>query len=115
MNGTFKLPSREAEYYVGLSVESGAAPLPPVFTSIHNNSSQKFLDDLVHYRKDEKYYASLAEEGRTKNLPPVITRIREESSSRFLHNLQNYRQDVYKIIDDQTYEIISNGKSEILC
>ncbi|XP_063381060.1 senecionine N-oxygenase isoform X2 [Cydia fagiglandana] len=82
MNGTFKLPSQEAmtrdweeekldraargytkrqthmmgpdqaEYYVSLSTESGAAPLPAVFTMIHNDSSQKFLDDLVHYRQD---------------------------------------------------------------
>ncbi|CAG4950225.1 unnamed protein product [Parnassius apollo] len=63
----------------------------------------------------ERYYASLASEAGTKNLPPVITKIREESSIRFLHNLKHYRQDVYKIIDDDTYEVISNGKREILC
>lgn len=63
----------------------------------------------------EKYYASLASEAGTENLPAVITKIREESSLRFLHNLKHYRQDKYKIIDDNTYEIISNGKSEILC
>ncbi|XP_022128722.1 senecionine N-oxygenase isoform X1 [Pieris rapae] len=63
----------------------------------------------------ERYYASLASEADTDNLPSVITKIREESSLRFLHNIQSYRQDVYKIIDDDTYEIISNGKKEILC
>ncbi|XP_063362370.1 senecionine N-oxygenase-like [Cydia amplana] len=82
INGTFKLPSQEAmtrdceeerldrrargltkrqthmmgpdqaEYYFSLSTESGAAPLPAVFTMIHNDSSQKFLDDLIHYRQD---------------------------------------------------------------
>ncbi|KAL0841599.1 hypothetical protein ABMA28_015258 [Loxostege sticticalis] len=63
----------------------------------------------------EKYYASLASEAGTKTLPSVLTKIREESSIRFLHNLKHYRQDIYKIIDDDTYEIISNGKREILC
>ncbi|XP_072931635.1 senecionine N-oxygenase isoform X2 [Epargyreus clarus] len=82
MNGTFKLPSSEemtehweeekkeraargytkrqahmmgpdqADYYISLSLESGASPLPPVFTKVHNDSSQKFLDDLVMYRSD---------------------------------------------------------------
>ncbi|XP_028157836.1 senecionine N-oxygenase isoform X2 [Ostrinia furnacalis] len=42
----------QAEYYVSLSTESGATPLPPVFTKVHNDSSQKFLDDLTHYRND---------------------------------------------------------------
>lgn len=63
----------------------------------------------------ERYYASLASEANTKNLPSVLTKIREESTIRFIHNLKNYRQDVYKIIDDDTYEIISNGKREVLC
>ncbi|CAB3251841.1 unnamed protein product [Arctia plantaginis] len=63
----------------------------------------------------ERYYASLATEAKTKTLPSVLTKIREESSERFLHNLKHYRQDVYKIIDDDTYEIISNGKREVLC
>ncbi|CAK1596581.1 unnamed protein product [Parnassius mnemosyne] len=119
----------QAGYYDSLSQESGAAPLPPVLTEVHNDSSLKFLHNLTHYRDDvyrlidnnsfvcyqERYYASLASEAGTKNLPSVITKIREESSIRFLHNLKHYRQDVYKIIDDNTYEVISNGKSEILC
>ncbi|CAG9133337.1 unnamed protein product [Plutella xylostella] len=113
------------DYYLSLSSESGAEALPAVFTKVHNDSSERFLDDLVRYRTDvykilsdedfEKYYASLAEEANTKGLPPVLTKIREESSNRFLHNLKNYRQDIYKIIDDDTYEVISNGKREILC
>lgn len=63
----------------------------------------------------ERYYASLASEAGTKNLPSVISKIREESSIRFLHNLQNYRQDIYKIIDDDTYEIVSDRRPELLC
>lgn len=64
----------------------------------------------------ERYYASLADEAGTKNLPSVLTKIREESTIRFMHNLKYYRQDKYKIIDDDTYEIISNdGVRKILC
>ncbi|CAH2036847.1 unnamed protein product, partial [Iphiclides podalirius] len=65
--------------------------------------------------RQERYYASLASEANTKSLPPVLTKIREESSVRFLHNLQHYRQDVYKIIDDDTYEVISDGRRQLLC
>ncbi|GBP83824.1 hypothetical protein EVAR_64749_1 [Eumeta japonica] len=74
-----------------------------------------FVQIVCAYREaEEKYYASLATEAGTKNLPSVITKIREESSIRFLHNLQHYRKDVYKVIDDDTYEIIS-GEQEALC
>ncbi|XP_068631795.1 senecionine N-oxygenase isoform X2 [Battus philenor] len=82
MNGGFKLPSSEVmmshweqekaeraargytrrqahmmgpdqgEYYIQLSQESGVEPLPPVFTTVHNDSSDKFLHDLVNYRRD---------------------------------------------------------------
>ncbi|XP_075973947.1 flavin-containing monooxygenase 1 isoform X2 [Anticarsia gemmatalis] len=82
MNGTFSLPSsaqmtedweeekqdraakgytkRQAHmmgpdqggYYISLSVESGATPLAPVFTKIHNDSSEKFIDNLTQYRDD---------------------------------------------------------------
>ncbi|OWR44028.1 flavin-dependent monooxygenase FMO3B [Danaus plexippus plexippus] len=60
----------------------------------------------------QRYYSSLATEARTKDLPSVITKMRDESSIRFLHKLQTYRMDVYKIIDDDTYEVISGGKRE---
>nr|WPH24930.1 flavin-dependent monooxygenase 3A [Chilo suppressalis] len=63
----------------------------------------------------EKYYASLAAEAGTKTLPSVLTKIREESGIRYLNNITSYRQDIYKIIDDDRYEIISNGKREVLC
>ncbi|CAG9785970.1 unnamed protein product [Diatraea saccharalis] len=63
----------------------------------------------------ERYYASLATEAGTETLPSVLTKIREESTIRFFHNLTSYRQDIYKIIDDNTYEVISNGKREVLC
>ncbi|XP_059051569.1 senecionine N-oxygenase isoform X2 [Achroia grisella] len=82
MNGTFSLPTREqmvehweeekknraargytkrqahmmgpdqASYYVSLSEESKATALPPVFTKIHNDSSDKFIHNLTHYRND---------------------------------------------------------------
>ncbi|XP_045771570.1 senecionine N-oxygenase isoform X2 [Maniola jurtina] len=82
MNGSFELPSREdmtahleeekrdraargftkrqthmmgpdqAGYYESLSSESAATPLPAVFTAVHNDSSQRFLDHLASFRND---------------------------------------------------------------
>ncbi|XP_050684351.1 senecionine N-oxygenase-like isoform X2 [Leptidea sinapis] len=82
MNGSFKLPNREAmiehweeekreraargytkrqahmmgpdqaSYYTSLSSESGCCRLQPVMAAIHDHSSQMFLDDLVNYRRD---------------------------------------------------------------
>lgn len=46
------LQQTKAEYYKSLSSESQTTPLPPVFTLIHNDSSQKFLDNLTHYRNN---------------------------------------------------------------
>ncbi|XP_063618898.1 senecionine N-oxygenase isoform X1 [Cydia splendana] len=104
MNGTFKLPSQEA-----MTRDWEEEKLDRAARGYTKRQTHMMGPD------QEKYYASLANEAQTKNLPSVITKIREESSNRFLHNLQNYRQDIYKIIDDETYEIISNGRSEILC
>ncbi|XP_041978260.1 senecionine N-oxygenase-like [Aricia agestis] len=104
MNGTFKLPS-EVEMIEHWESEK------------QERAARGYSRRQAHMMgpDQERYYASLASEANTKNLPSVITKIREESSIRFLHNLQHYRQDKYKIIDDDTYEIISNGKREILC
>lgn len=104
MNGSFRLPTRGAmaAHWEGEKRE---------------RASRGYSKRQAHMMgpDQEKYYESLSIEAKTENLPSVITKIREESSIRFLHNLKNYREDVYKIIDDDTYEIISNGKSEILC
>ncbi|XP_026751560.2 senecionine N-oxygenase [Galleria mellonella] len=104
MNGTFSLPTRQqmVEHWEEEKMDRAA---------------RGYTKRQAHMMgpDQEKYYASLASEAGTKTLPSVLTKIREESSIRFLHNLKHYRQDVYKIIDDDTYEIISNGKREILC
>ncbi|XP_011552845.2 senecionine N-oxygenase isoform X1 [Plutella xylostella] len=104
MNGSFRLPSKE-QMFVHWEEEKS------------DRAARGYTKRQAHMMgpDQEKYYASLAEEANTKGLPPVLTKIREESSNRFLHNLKNYRQDIYKIIDDDTYEVISNGKREILC
>ncbi|XP_034830912.1 senecionine N-oxygenase isoform X1 [Maniola hyperantus] len=104
MNGTFELPTRE-EMTAHLEEEK------------RDRAARGFTKRQTHMMgpDQEKYYASLATEASTDNLPSVITKIREESTIRFLHNLQSYRQDVYKIIDDHTYEIISNGTRKVLC
>lgn len=104
MNGTFRLPStKEMEAHWEEEKRDRAA--------------RGFTKRQAHMMgpDQEKYYASLATEARTKELPSVLTKIREESTIRFMNNLKNYRRDVYKIIDDNTYVIISNGKREIFC
>ncbi|CAH2106037.1 unnamed protein product [Euphydryas editha] len=104
MNGTFKLPTPNEmmRHWEEEKID---------------RASRGFTRRQAHMMgpDQEKYYASLASEASTETIPSVITKIREESSIRFLNNLQNYRQDVYKIIDNDTYEILSNGKREILC
>ncbi|XP_053607588.1 senecionine N-oxygenase isoform X2 [Plodia interpunctella] len=104
MNGSFQLPTSEqmAEHWEEEKKE---------------RASRGYTKRQAHMMgpDQERYYASLATEAGTQCLPSVLTKIREESSNRFLHNLKNYRQDIYKIIDDNTYEVISNGKREVLC
>lgn len=42
----------QGHYYDDLANVAGVTPLPPVLTKLHNDSSKRFLDDLVHYRQD---------------------------------------------------------------
>lgn len=42
----------QGQYYADLANIAGITPLPPVLTELHNKSSNRFLDDLVHYRED---------------------------------------------------------------
>ncbi|XP_034936131.1 senecionine N-oxygenase-like [Chelonus insularis] len=42
----------QGKYYDDLANIAGITPLPPVLTKLHNESSMRFLDDLVHYRED---------------------------------------------------------------
>ncbi|XP_026324896.1 senecionine N-oxygenase isoform X2 [Hyposmocoma kahamanoa] len=42
----------QADYYVTLALEGNVTPLPPVFAKVHNDSSQKFLDNLTNYRHE---------------------------------------------------------------
>lgn len=44
--------TEQGEYYDNLSNTAGITRLPPVLTKLHNESSKRFLDDLVHYRED---------------------------------------------------------------
>ncbi|XP_032682455.1 senecionine N-oxygenase-like isoform X2 [Odontomachus brunneus] len=49
----FHMMGPEQEHYFDdLANIAGLTPLPPVLTKLHNASSQRFLDDLVHYRQD---------------------------------------------------------------
>ncbi|XP_063981107.1 uncharacterized protein LOC135164569 [Diachasmimorpha longicaudata] len=42
----------QGPYYDDLANTAGLIPLPPVLTKLHNESSMRFMDDLVHYRED---------------------------------------------------------------
>lgn len=42
---------KQGHYYDDLANTAGITPLPPVLTKLHNESSTRFLDDLVHYRE----------------------------------------------------------------
>ncbi|KAG8039044.1 hypothetical protein G9C98_003351 [Cotesia typhae] len=42
----------QGDYYDDLAKTAGITPLLPVLTKLHNESSMRFLDDLVHYRED---------------------------------------------------------------
>ncbi|XP_020708737.2 senecionine N-oxygenase isoform X1 [Athalia rosae] len=43
---------KQGRYYEELSETADLDPLPPVLTTLHNESSQRFLDDLSNYRED---------------------------------------------------------------
>ncbi|KAL6427274.1 hypothetical protein ACFW04_008689 [Cataglyphis niger] len=43
---------KQGHYYDDLASIAGVVPLPSVLTKLHNESSMRFLDDLVHYRQD---------------------------------------------------------------
>ncbi|XP_066588830.1 senecionine N-oxygenase isoform X2 [Prorops nasuta] len=43
----------QGHYYDDLANTAGIIPLPPVLTKLHNESSMRFMDDLVHYREDK--------------------------------------------------------------
>lgn len=43
---------RQGQYYETLSKTADLVPLQPVLTSLHNDSSQRFLDNLTNYRED---------------------------------------------------------------
>lgn len=40
------------DYYDDLSKTAGIENLKPVMTKLHNDSSERFLDDLINFRKD---------------------------------------------------------------
>jgi len=40
------------KYYDDLARLGGLKPLDPVLTKLHNESSRRFLEDLVNYRSD---------------------------------------------------------------
>lgn len=43
---------QQDHYYDDLANIAGVTSLPPVLAKLHNESSQRFMDDLTHYRED---------------------------------------------------------------
>lgn len=43
---------KQGDYYQDLAKTAEITSLPHVLTKLHNESSKRFLDDLVHYRQD---------------------------------------------------------------
>lgn len=52
------------------------------------------------------YYLSLSEVANLKPLKPVMTSLHNFSSMRFVDDLLNFRKDNFRIVDDETFEII---------
>lgn len=46
------LHSLQLEYYNDLSTTAAIENIKPVMTYLHNESSRRFLDDLLHFRED---------------------------------------------------------------
>ncbi|XP_052871909.1 senecionine N-oxygenase-like [Anopheles cruzii] len=42
----------QGRYYEDLARTAGIEPIAPVMTKLHNESSQRFVDDLIHFRED---------------------------------------------------------------
>ncbi|XP_049545337.1 senecionine N-oxygenase-like [Anopheles darlingi] len=42
----------QGQYYDDLAQTAGIKPIAPVMTKLHNESSQRFVDDLIHFRDD---------------------------------------------------------------
>lgn len=43
---------KQGNYYLELSNMAGLEPIPPVMTELHNESSRRFNQDLLHFRDD---------------------------------------------------------------
>uniref|UniRef100_A0AAG5D1I0 Flavin-containing monooxygenase n=1 Tax=Anopheles atroparvus TaxID=41427 RepID=A0AAG5D1I0_ANOAO len=42
----------QGHYYADLAKTADIEPIAPVMTKLHNESSQRFVDDLIHFRED---------------------------------------------------------------
>ncbi|KFB45944.1 AGAP010399-PA-like protein [Anopheles sinensis] len=42
----------QGQYYADLARTADIEPIAPVMTKLHNESSQRFVDDLIHFRED---------------------------------------------------------------
>ncbi|XP_062563495.1 senecionine N-oxygenase-like [Armigeres subalbatus] len=96
-----------------LAYYTGKKELPTkddMLADMHEQMKQKWMQGL---RKNQShmmgpaqgdYYDDLAKTAEVEPIKPVMTRLHNESSQRFNDNLLHFRKDVFRIVDDNTYE-----------
>uniref|UniRef100_A0A182QBZ2 Flavin-containing monooxygenase n=1 Tax=Anopheles farauti TaxID=69004 RepID=A0A182QBZ2_9DIPT len=58
-----------------------------------------------------RYYDDLAKTAEIETIAPVMTKLHNESSQRFVDDLIHFREDVFKIVDDDNFEYVTNNGS----
>lgn len=99
-----------------LKYYSGEKTLPTreeMLADMHEQMKQKWMQG---YRKSQahmmgpaqgEYYEDLANTASIAPIKPVMTKLHNESSQRFNDNLLNFRNDVFRIVDDETFEEVA--------
>lgn len=96
-----------------LKYYSGEKTLPTkqeMLADMHEQMKQKWMQG---FRKCQahmmgpaqgEYYEDLAKTASIAPIKPVMTKLHNESSQRFNDDLLNFRKDVFRIVDDETFE-----------
>ncbi|XP_054267477.1 uncharacterized protein LOC128989586 isoform X2 [Macrosteles quadrilineatus] len=56
--------------------------------------------------RQTEYFLSLTQEAGLQPVPPVMEALHSHSSRRFLEDLVHYREDVFRLLDDQRFQLI---------
>ncbi|XP_058465155.1 senecionine N-oxygenase-like [Malaya genurostris] len=101
-----------------LKYYSGEKRLPTQQEMITDMNAQMERRWEQGYRKSQahmmgpaqgEYYKDLAETAALEPIKPVMTKLHNESSQRFNDDLLNFRRDVFRIVDDQSFEETSGN------